>query len=415
MALNTLTTATSGLAPTIQTYYDKKLLRDMKPQLKHLQWAQKRNIPAGNGKTVNFRKFTAFDAVTTALSEGVTPDGGALAMTELTATIAQYGAYITVSDLLDMVAIDPVVNEAITLNADQAALTLDHLTREVLTTSSDATNVLYAAGTERAAIAKTDILTTVLLRKAVRTMKKNKVPTIDGYYIVLVGPDTTFDLQADTNWLAKATYQDKEQMYSGEIGKIFGCRIVETTEAKLFTANQYIQSAGTNINAIATLTTIASAAYVSATPSIQVTATATELGSGGITALANKYITVAGQRRKIASAAAASTPSEGTILTLDAALTGVANGASALNGATIYADGGGKTANTIAASLVFGRDAYGIIDVDGSSNVKTIIKQQGEGDDPLNQRSTIGWKVMGFVAKILMPLRILRIEHGISD
>ena len=29
-------------------------------------------------------------------------------------------------------------------------------------------------------------------------------------------------------------YQDKENIYSGEVGRLFGCRLVETTEAKIF-------------------------------------------------------------------------------------------------------------------------------------------------------------------------------------
>lgn len=417
MALNTITTGTSSISPTMQSYYDKKLLHDMTPLLKHTQFGQKRPIPQNNGKTIQFRKFTPFDPVTSELSEGVTPDGSSLEITEVTATVKSYGDYKTVSDMLDLTALDPVINEIIGMQADQAALTLDHLTRDVLTTSADATNVMFATGTQRAAIAKTDVLTTTLLRKAVRTMKKNKVPTFNGYYYAIVGPDTTYDLQADTNWLDKAKYQDKESMATGEIGNIFGVKIIETTEAKLFSANQYIQSAGTNILAISSLTTIASAAYVSATPSIQVTATATELGSAGIAALANKYIVVAGMRRKIVSAAAHSTPANGTILTLDAALTGYANNATDLNGIAVYPDGGGKTGNTVAATLILGKNAYGLIDIQGAGAVKTYVKRAGSAgtEDPLDQRNTIGWKIQAFIAKILMPLWLLRIEHGISD
>jgi hypothetical protein len=101
-------------------------------------------------------------------------------------------------------------------------------------------------------------------------------------------------------------------------------------------------------------------AYLAAGPSVQVTATASTLGSAGIAALANKYITIAGQRRKIVSAAAHSMPANGTILTLDAALTGVANKDATLNSATIYPDGGGIVGNPVAATLVLGKNAYGL-------------------------------------------------------
>jgi N4-gp56 family major capsid protein len=413
--LNTITTGTSSISPAIQTYYDKKLLREAKLNLVYNQFAQKRNIPRGNGKTVNFRKFAAFAPATTALVEGVTPDGGSVTETEITATVAQYGDYRTVSDVLDLVAIDPIINEIMGLNGEQAALTVDRLARYALTESADATNVLYAAGTQRSAIAKTDVLTTTLLRKAVRALKKAKAPKINGYYVAIVGPDTTFDLQADSNWIAKATYQDKEQMYSGEIGTIFGVKIVETTEAQIFEADDHILNAGTNITETDTLTTIASDAYIAATPSIQVTATATSLGSAGIDALVNKYIVIAGQRRKIAAAAAHSTPANGTILTLDAALTGVADKAAAMNSIKIYPAGGGITANPVAATVVLGKNAYGDIDIEGSKNVRSIVERAGGNVDPLHQRNTIGWKIMAYVCKILMPEWVLRIEHGISE
>jgi N4-gp56 family major capsid protein len=63
MALNTnLTTSntqgSNDLSPTMKTYYDKKLLKEMKPKLLHTQFGQKRPIPKNNGKTIEFRKFT---------------------------------------------------------------------------------------------------------------------------------------------------------------------------------------------------------------------------------------------------------------------------------------------------------------------------------------------------------------------
>lgn len=425
MALNlNLTTAnTQGvndLSPTMKTYYDRKLLKEMKPKLLHTQFGQKRPIPKGNGKNIEFRKFESLGANLNELLEGTPPDGQYLNMTYKTATVKQYGGYVALSDLIRLTALDPVVNESIEMLADQAALTIDTLVREELTGSSDATNVIYAAGNERSAIAAANVLTTTLLRKAVRALKKARAPMFSGaggsYYIAIVGPDTTYDLQSDENWLDKAKYQDKEQMYSGEIGKIFGVKIIETTESKIFEAAPYILAEGTNINETVTLTTISSDAYLSADKTIQVTATATELGSAGIAALANKYIVIDGQRRKIVSAAAHSTPANGTVLTLDAALTGKSNKDNSLNGITIYPAGGGRAANPVAATLVLGRNAYGLVDIDGSMAVQSIIKPAGSAGtaDPLDQQSTVGWKVPAFTSKILMPEWLIRIEHGIS-
>ena len=96
-------------------------------------------------------------------------------------------------------------------------------------------NVIYANGkTSRTALAATDKLTSVELRKAVRTLKKNHAQTFNGYYIGIVGPDTVYDLQDDDAFVKVSAYQDKENIYTGEVGRLFGVRLVETTEAKIF-------------------------------------------------------------------------------------------------------------------------------------------------------------------------------------
>ncbi len=45
-----------------------------------------------------------------------------------------------------------------------------------------------------------------------------------------------------------------------------------------------------------------------------------------------------------------------------------------------------------------------------------IIKPVGSSgkEDPLNQFSTIGWKIKGYTATILQDAFIVRIEHGVS-
>lgn len=307
-------TTTTSLSETMQKYYDRKLIKDMRPKLVHQQYGQKRPVPRNNGKTVNFRKFSPFAANTTPLTEGVTPDGHAITITKVEATVAQYGDYVRVSDLLDLTAIDPVISESISLNADQAALTIDNITRDVMAAG---TNVLYATGSSRAGIGAANILTTELIRKAVRTLKKAKARPFmrNGrpYFYAIVAPDTTYDLQSDDAWLKVSEYQQAEKIESGEIGKLFGVVFIETTEAKVFA------------------------------------------GAGA-------------------------------------------------SGADVF------------ATLVFGQDAYGVIDINGSGAVKTIVKtfQSGGTADPLEQRSTIAWKVPAYTAAILQPTWILRIEHGAS-
>ncbi len=46
--------------------------------------------------------------------------------------------------------------------------------------------------------------------------------------------DATYDLQSDALWQDVSKYSDVEQIYSGEIGRLFGVVFVESTEAKVF-------------------------------------------------------------------------------------------------------------------------------------------------------------------------------------
>lgn len=314
---NTNTTATSSIAATAtKQFYDKRLLENMKPLLIHNQFAQKRPVPAHGGKTIEFRKWTPFAALTTPLTEGVPPEGQTLNMTNMTATVAQYGGFVTISDLLDLTSIDSVKSDAVDMMAQQGALTLDTLAREEL---HKAPSVIYAnAKTGRAQLAPADKLTSLEIRKAVRALKKVNAPMFrqgskKGYYIAIIGPDTEFDLMDDPTWVDVSKYQDKENIYYGEIGMLYGCKVVCTSEAKIFS------------------------------------------------------------------------------------------------------EAGADKAD-VASTLVFGQNAYGVVDIDGSSNVQSKIKPAGSAgsQDPLDQTSTVGWKVMAYVCKVLQPAFIQRIESGFS-
>ena len=58
--------------------------------------------------------------------------------------------------------------------------------------------------------------------------------------------------------------------------------------------------------------------------------------------------------------------------------------------------------------LVLGRDAYGIVPLEGG-NTRTIIHRAGGTEDPLNQKNTVGWK-SATTAVILQDLHMVRIE-----
>lgn len=137
MNVNVSTANSDGnhLTPEMKTFYDMTLLDEAGPALVHDQFGQKRPIPKNGGKTIEFRKFSPLAKATTAITEGVTPDGGKLDVTAVTATVAQYGYYIVQSDVLELTALDNTILEATKLLGRQAGRTLDTITRDVLVVS----------------------------------------------------------------------------------------------------------------------------------------------------------------------------------------------------------------------------------------------------------------------------------------
>ena len=65
---------------------------------------------------------------------------------------------------------------------------------------------------------------------------------------------------------------------------------------------------------------------------------------------------------------------------------------------------------SVYGTLVIGKDAYGVTDIEGGG-LETIVKPLGSGgtSDPLNQRSTVGWKSF-HTAEILVNEYMVRIE-----
>lgn len=227
--MNTQTTLSAGLSDEMKTYYSDYLIDNAEPKLVHNQFGQKHPIPKNGGKTIEFRKYSPLAKALTPLTEGVTPDGNSLTVTTIEATVAQYGDYITLSDMLLLTAIDNNMVQATKLLGNQAGATIDTITREVLV---GGTNVLYSGGvTSRSAVA--DTLSVDDIMRAVRALKKQNADKIGDSYVAIIHPDVAYDIMNDPRWEAVKNY-DPSDFYNGEIGRIAGCRFVESTEAKIF-------------------------------------------------------------------------------------------------------------------------------------------------------------------------------------
>ena len=122
-AENVQTTVSAGLSAEMKTFYDMTLIDEATANLVHDQFGQKRPIPANGGKVIEFRKFAPLAKATTPLTEGVTPDGKQLSVSTVTATVSQYGDYITQSNMLELTALDNTILESAKLLGRQAGAT----------------------------------------------------------------------------------------------------------------------------------------------------------------------------------------------------------------------------------------------------------------------------------------------------
>lgn len=398
MAYNVQTTNyTDGGSPK-RTYlnkefYDKNLLEMAKTKFVHANFGQKRNIPRNGGKIIEFRRWVPMNISNTynELTEGVTPDGQDLNQTHLEATVKQYGAFVEVSDLLKRTSFDDVAMGATDLLGEQMGTILEWVTRDAMCAG---TNVLFAGGkTSRITLTASDKLTTTEIRKAVRELKKAKAPMITGgkkpHYVCIISPDAAFDLQSDSLWQDVSKYSNAEQIYSGEIGRLFGVVFVESTEAKV-----YKQSVNNKVNA----NTSSSTTFVlknDPTPAEEA-----YLSTGG-----NK-IKIGGTEYTLASTGSYTAATKTVKLSAAASLTA---------DAVVISEDAGASGADVHAALIFGRDAYGTVDIEGSGAIQSIVKGFGQtGFDPLNQRATYGAKIEAYTALILNDDWLIRIEHGVT-
>lgn len=237
------TTTTSTLSGELVAYLEKRFLLRSRNAIIYGQGAQTQTLPANMGKTMTFNRYAPLTTISSALAaEGTNPTSVQPSGSQVTATLAQYGNVIAVTDLLFVTSIDREAAEKTDLAAQNMAESLDNLIRNELATGG---TIQYANGRAAlTAVVSTDVLTSTEIRRVRRSLRKqNAMPYDDGYYLGKTGPDTSFDLVNDSVWLAVSEYGDsaKSQIYQNEIGRLFGVRFVEAT------ANQYNESSTTTV------------------------------------------------------------------------------------------------------------------------------------------------------------------------
>lgn len=219
------------------------------PYLAHNKFADIADIPRNQGTLIRRRRYTLLSATTTPIVEGVTPDLQQLAVTNVDATVNEYGSGVLLTRKLQYTTLDPLLNEVNDLLGQAAGNTLDQLNREELATI---TTIQYAStATTTATVSSVMKLTKQEIMEAVRTLKNNNAlkltemvdhsdgfnsSPLDASFVALVHPNSTYDLKNITGFIRVEEYGSQKVAMENEVGTLDEVRFIETTNAKVRTA-----------------------------------------------------------------------------------------------------------------------------------------------------------------------------------
>lgn len=386
--LNLNQTTSAGMSPKMEAILNRYALENNKTNRKYTKFGIQVNIPEGKTKTIAFDKLSPLPKATTPLTEGVTPKGMAVNITRIKGEPDQFGNYVSYTDQLDFFAdkASPDVLKYTDLLTENQLETYEHLDAMEL---ASGLNVFYA-GTAASRAELEDVLTVKDVRRAVTSLKRNKVQPADGTdYIAFIHPDVVYNIWNDDEWRQPHTYADTKQLYDGEIGRLFGVRFIEDPDAYVFYGDPF-----GDYDELTVVKTEGNKVYVAET----ITAT-----------VANAI-----RARKVYI--------NGTVYTLTAAAAGE-NGTATLTCAgfsgafiepdmKVYPGEGTADGKPVFQTIILGKNAFG---TSGDKTVQLINKELGSAGtgDPLNQRGTYGWKGYHFT-KIIEQSKMVRIESVAS-
>lgn len=275
-------TTSTTLTNQFQNYFSKELLSIVQQETILDQFAMKAPIPKNNGnKAISMFRFGAPSiSGVQSLSEGTaiaSANYRALALNKLDKSLAQYGQVIGLTDILRATDLFNSLQQATKTSGLDMALWVDSVIRNTLIGSnltssgssigsaaegggtfdnSDACNTAAGSGgikvygnpatlttqTFSALNSDTTAANTTMTASAVldsmTRLKRNRAPLINGGYVLATDPRVARDLMRDSDWLNASNYGNKGQpFYKGEVGSIYGCRVVTQTNSFISTGS----------------------------------------------------------------------------------------------------------------------------------------------------------------------------------
>lgn len=233
-----MATVYGDISPRTAAYAEKELLKRGLPFLVLEKFGQAKPLPENSTKVMKFRRYNALPNTPQALTEGVTPTGQSLTVTDVTATLTQYGDKVTITDVILDTHEDQTLNEAVNLLGEQAAQMIEKMRFGVVKAG---TNVLYANGSARNAV--NTAISITLQRRAVRALKRQNARFITSIvrstpsygtenvapgFVALIHPDLEADVRGLTGFVPAEKYGSITP-WENELGKCEDVRYVSST------------------------------------------------------------------------------------------------------------------------------------------------------------------------------------------
>jgi len=246
-------TSSTGITNSLQAYFSKELLKQITQNLVLDQFAKRQALPEKAGKnSVRFFRYVEPETSNIkSLTEGDGHTGGTAwakgAYKEMTleyvdVSLAQVGQVIGISDLLTAQELFNHLEQATTVNGQDAALQLDSKIGYTLgddTSITGGTTITtnkisrYAGSAAYFTVAPTSaqVMSGLELLDTATALKVNNAPTTSGYYTAVADPRVLRDLQNDSDWISSRHYGDPDAIFKGEVGKYAGIRCIESTNS----------------------------------------------------------------------------------------------------------------------------------------------------------------------------------------
>lgn len=233
-------TNTSNLLTTgsLDSFINKTADRNFQDNRFFSQFAEQHMKPTG-ATSVTIYQPKDMDGTNAALTEGITPTATAFTLTPVVISLSQIGSRVELSDLtLSDSPIEPIKEAAWELGHD-AARKEDKMAQD---TMDAGTNIIYSsagdATSSRTNVDATDIMQIEYIAEAVAQLKANNAPTFDGFYVCILHPHIGYDLRTAVganDWLPVNAYTNNvEKVFRGELGAMFGCRFVESSNVQFY-------------------------------------------------------------------------------------------------------------------------------------------------------------------------------------